>query len=120
MISMKYVSFAAVASFFLLGSFSSKNIENTHAFNISGTVWEYVDEDASYAMYFKEGGRLISYNPDDVTRDNDDWHQKENKISFSFNDNYSTYKGTLYGQDSIVGKGSNGEMTWDFVMYFIK
>ena len=88
----------------------------TKKLSLSGTTWDYTDDDGDhYQITFHPQGRLSSTNPNDNTPDNDRWSQDQTSVKFSFNDGYSKYIGTVKTIDLIEGTASSvaGEWIWE-------
>ncbi len=75
--------------------------------SLSGSRWHYSDNDWQYDLEFRADGVLYSHHPNDKTKDNDSWEQDGNTVRFYYNDKFSTYTGTLSGNNLMSGKASN-------------
>ncbi len=97
----------------------ANQIQSLSTIDLQGTVWKYEDEDMVYDIIFGENGALVSSHPHDITPENDAWTQdgETNAISFSFNNNFSVYEGTLVNEGLIVGKAHNRSFSWEWKAY---
>lgn len=79
------------------------------------TTWIYTDEDKTYEITFNDNNKLSSTNSSDITPDNDFWKQSKDKVQFTFNDKYVTYKGKMETEDLITGTAKNiKKKTWSW------
>ncbi|WP_157637896.1 hypothetical protein [Flexithrix dorotheae] len=99
--------------------FAVNQIQSLSTIDLQGTVWKYEDEDMVYDIVFGENGTLVSSHPHDITPENDAWSQdgETNTISFSYNNNFSVYEGTLVNESLIVGKAHNRSFSWEWKAY---
>jgi hypothetical protein len=84
------------------------------SYSLTNTKWVYIDNDWTYDVYFKKGGKLLTTHPNDHTKGNDSWEQNSTVIKFYYNDKFSSYSGTLIGKDTIIGTAQNQTKTWEF------
>jgi hypothetical protein len=80
--------------------------------NLVGSTWRYEDDDISYDIIFGEEGVLITTHPNDMTPANDFWRVENQKIRFSFNDEFSVYVGEMVSDNLILGYASNSRFKW--------
>ena len=88
--------------------------------SVTGSTWEYTDEDWTYQIEFIENGTIKSTHPNDNTPENDSWNQSRNQIHFEFNDGFSKYDGKMKTIDLIVGNGKSTSGKWKWKMKRIK
>jgi hypothetical protein len=82
--------------------------------SVSSSYWKYIDEDIEYEFYFKFGGRIYSYYPNDPMLENDYWNQKGKRLKFSMNDKYAQYKGKMINDSTYAGKGKSKGFRWNW------
>ncbi len=63
--------------------------------------------DWKYEVTFAENGKIITTHPNEITPDNDVWTQHNRNIEFSFNNEYSIYKGKRIDLYRTEGKAIN-------------
>ncbi|WP_396637394.1 hypothetical protein [Maribacter sp. R77961] len=116
---MKKILFSILLfSFFI--SCKSLNKSNPLFFDLTGTTWEYTDEDWTYKIEFLENEKIKTTHPNESTPHNDQWKQRKNKLKFEYNDGFAKYKGKIISIDLIEGVGSNGGGEWEWEMRRIK
>lgn len=81
--------------------------------NLAGTEWNltmgktYKGKKESKVSFY-EDGKFSNHNPKDPTPDNEIWAVTGNQITFSFNNQFATYIGTISNDgNQISGKASN-------------
>lgn len=110
-----FVFITSISLVFITGCSSSRGPKALSA-DLTGTQWNYTDNDWSYAIAFLQNGKLSSEHPNDQTPDNDQWEQKGKRVTFYFNNKFSSYYGIRVSKDTIRGVGNNAERTWKFIL----
>ena len=85
---MKKIILISLFSIIFIGCNPLKKLTESEI-SISGSTWEYSDEDWTYQIEFDENGKIKSTHPNDSTPENDTWNQLRNRIHFEFNDGFS-------------------------------
>jgi outer membrane biogenesis lipoprotein LolB len=107
-----FVIFCSSALLMMSGCASSPSSDG--ATSLTGSKWHYTDADWQYDIEFAGGGVLRTTHPNDKSKDNDTWEQDGNTVNFYFNNKFSTYNGTLSG-NQLSGSASNkngAKWTW--------
>jgi hypothetical protein len=110
---MKQTYFIILGIISILSGYATVNGLSNSELSLIGTTWSYEDNlhDWKYDLTFLENGQMETTHPNDNTTENDVWKQDRTIIEFSFNDEYSIYKGKRRSTNQITGKAksSNGK-----------
>ncbi len=102
------------------------NAQKNNCIDISETTWQlsYHNKhfgDRNYEIKFSVDGKLLNSHPNESTKDNDKWIQKQNHITLSFNDGYAVYKGKIVDSKTIKGTAkslSGGRWKWKAIKLY--
>jgi len=110
---MKRTYFLILGITIILSGCAAVNKLSNFELSLVGSTWSYEDNlhDWKYELTFLENGQMKTTHPNDNTPENDVWKQDRTIIVFSFNDEYSIYKGKRKSINQITGKtkSSNGK-----------
>ncbi len=112
---MKKLILISITSAILISCNPLRNLTESEI-SVSGSSWEYSDEDWSYQIGFIENGKIKSTHPIDNTPENDSWKQSSGHIHFEFNDGFSKYDGKMKSMNLITGKGKSTSGKWKWKM----
>jgi hypothetical protein len=85
----------------------SSNLDSGVTGSLAGSKWHYSDNDWQYDIEFRSNGALYSSHPNDKSKDNDSWEQEGNTVRFYYNNKFSSYTGSLSGNNLMSGTATN-------------
>ena len=115
MITLKFALVLLLA--FLFSNVGAHAAKPKKPESVEGSTWRYEDGDITYEVTFDAEGNLITSHPNDTTPANDFWSFEGEQVVFSFNNNFSVYKGKFVSDNLIAGTASNATTSWSWKLY---